>query len=108
MTNFTNYLLINKKGELKEVINTNDITFGAEYRKAIRLGWTNKKGVEKPLFYFCKISPSIAKTKKFEKNFFGRRVVGRHVPHFSLWVLSEILRKKRVESMRCKIFLKKI
>ena len=46
MTNFTNYLLINKKGELKEVINTNDITFGAEYRKAVRLGWTIIAGEE--------------------------------------------------------------
>jgi len=46
MTNFTNYLLINKKGELKEVINTNDETFGAEYRKAVRLGWTIIAGEE--------------------------------------------------------------
>ena len=36
MTNFTNYLLIN----------TNDETFGIEYRKAVRLGWTIIRGEE--------------------------------------------------------------
>ena len=44
MTNFTNYLLINKNGELKEIINTHDINFLAEYNKAVRLGWTIIKG----------------------------------------------------------------
>lgn len=47
-----------------------------------------------------------SKASIFFKNFLGRRVLGRHAPDFSLWVLSEILREKRVESMERKIFLK--
>lgn len=47
-----------------------------------------------------------SKASIFLNEFFGRRVLGRHAPHFSLWVLSKILREKRVESMRRKIFPK--
>ena len=44
MKNFTNYLLINKNGELKEIINTQDINFLKYYTNAVRRGWTIVKG----------------------------------------------------------------
>lgn len=47
-----------------------------------------------------------SKASIFFENFLGRRVLERHAPHFSLWVLSEILRKKRIKSMERKIFPK--
>ena len=44
MTNFTNYLLINKKGELKHIINTLDIGFLEMYADAVRRGWRIVRG----------------------------------------------------------------
>ena len=44
MTNFTNYLLINKNGELKQIINTQDINFLKYYNEAVRRGWVIVKG----------------------------------------------------------------
>lgn len=44
MKNFTNYLLINKKGELKAVINTHDVNFLKAYNEAVRRGWKIVKG----------------------------------------------------------------
>ena len=44
MKNFTNYLLINKNGELKQIINTHDVNFLKHYTEAVRRGWTIVKG----------------------------------------------------------------
>lgn len=51
MTNFTNYLLINKNGELKQIINTQDINFLKYYNDAVRRGWTIVKGEQNEGYY---------------------------------------------------------
>lgn len=40
MTNFINYLLINKNGELKQILNTTDLNFNKYYKNAEKRGWT--------------------------------------------------------------------
>lgn len=46
MKNFTNYLLINKNGELKQILNTHDINFLKYYNDAVRRGWTIVRGAQ--------------------------------------------------------------
>ena len=42
----TNYLMINKKGELKQILCDRDKYFTKYYAEAVRRGWTIIKGEE--------------------------------------------------------------
>jgi len=44
MKNFTNYIAIDKHDKVRQIFNTHDIDFLADYNKAIRLGWKIIKG----------------------------------------------------------------